>query len=115
MYVNLLYSFILIGFSIFSFFFCFIFNYWCEVNLDYFHKKKERKKNLNCDEKNAHLVAFSHFLLFIFVMRRFRVYRETKMREFSVGERVLATWADGRKYPAKVNAVLTNGKSSSLA
>ncbi|XP_066583660.1 PHD finger protein 20-like protein 1 isoform X2 [Prorops nasuta] len=33
---------------------------------------------------------------------------ETNMREFSVGERILATWADGRKYPAKVNAVLGN-------
>lgn len=45
-------------------------------------------------------------------MRGFRVRRETreKTREFSVGERVLATWADGRKYPAKVNAVLSNGK-----
>lgn len=32
------------------------------------------------------------------------------MKEFSVGERILAMWADGRKYPAKVNAVLTNGK-----
>ncbi|KAL6439227.1 hypothetical protein ACFW04_003860 [Cataglyphis niger] len=35
---------------------------------------------------------------------------EAKMREFSVGERILATWADGRKYPAKVNAVLTNDR-----
>ncbi|XP_014479377.1 PREDICTED: uncharacterized protein LOC106746825 isoform X4 [Dinoponera quadriceps] len=35
---------------------------------------------------------------------------ETKVREFSVGERILATWADGRKYPAKVNAVLTNDR-----
>ncbi|KAK2576179.1 hypothetical protein KPH14_007496 [Odynerus spinipes] len=32
------------------------------------------------------------------------------MREFSVGERILATWADGRKYPAKVNAVLGNDR-----
>ncbi|EFN74931.1 Tudor domain-containing protein PHF20L1 [Camponotus floridanus] len=36
--------------------------------------------------------------------------QEAKTREFSVGERVLATWADGRKYPAKVNAVLSNDK-----
>lgn len=47
-------------------------------------------------------------------MRRFRVCREAKMRDFSVGERVLATWADGRKYPAKINAILTNGKRSNL-
>ncbi|XP_024944954.1 PHD finger protein 20 isoform X5 [Cephus cinctus] len=33
---------------------------------------------------------------------------ETKMREFVVGEKILATWADGRKYPARVNAVLGN-------
>lgn len=36
------------------------------------------------------------------------------MREFSVGERILATWADGKKYPAKVSAVLTNGKLPNL-
>ncbi|XP_072765570.1 PHD finger protein 20 isoform X4 [Anoplolepis gracilipes] len=36
--------------------------------------------------------------------------QEAKVREFSVGERVLATWADGRKYPAKVNTVLTNDR-----
>lgn len=36
------------------------------------------------------------------------------MKEFSVGERILATWADGRKYPAKVNAVLGNGKRPNL-
>ncbi|XP_043270444.1 PHD finger protein 20 isoform X3 [Venturia canescens] len=39
--------------------------------------------------------------------------RETKMRQrddFDVGERILATWADGRKYPAKVNAVLGNDR-----
>lgn len=36
------------------------------------------------------------------------------MREFSVGERILATWADGKKYPAKVSAILTNGKRSNL-
>ncbi|XP_032683770.1 PHD finger protein 20 isoform X3 [Odontomachus brunneus] len=36
--------------------------------------------------------------------------KETKVREFSVGERILATWADGKKYPAKVNAVLNNDK-----
>ncbi|XP_025157823.1 PHD finger protein 20 isoform X2 [Harpegnathos saltator] len=35
---------------------------------------------------------------------------ETKVRDFSVGERILATWADGRKYPAKVNAVLSNDR-----
>ncbi|XP_034934323.1 uncharacterized protein MBD-R2 [Chelonus insularis] len=35
---------------------------------------------------------------------------DSKMREFSVGERILATWADGRKYPAKVNAVLGNDR-----
>ncbi|XP_047362274.1 PHD finger protein 20 isoform X3 [Vespa velutina] len=35
---------------------------------------------------------------------------ETNMKEFSVGERILATWADGRKYPAKVNAVLGNDR-----
>ncbi|KAG7205562.1 hypothetical protein KM043_007536 [Ampulex compressa] len=35
---------------------------------------------------------------------------ETKMRDFSVGERILATWADGRKYPAKVNAVMGNDR-----
>lgn len=47
-------------------------------------------------------------------MRGFRTSRETKVREFSVGERILATWADGRKYPAKVNAVLSNGKGPNL-
>nr|XP_012135434.1 PREDICTED: PHD finger protein 20 isoform X2 [Megachile rotundata] len=35
---------------------------------------------------------------------------EEKMKDFSVGERILATWADGRKYPAKVNAVLGNDR-----
>ncbi|XP_006566203.1 PHD finger protein 20 isoform X6 [Apis mellifera] len=35
---------------------------------------------------------------------------EAKMKDFSVGERILATWADGRKYPAKVNAVLGNDR-----
>ncbi|XP_076172113.1 PHD finger protein MBD-R2 isoform X2 [Ptiloglossa arizonensis] len=35
---------------------------------------------------------------------------ETKMKDFLVGERILATWADGRKYPAKVNAVLGNDR-----
>ncbi|XP_076686352.1 PHD finger protein MBD-R2 isoform X4 [Andrena cerasifolii] len=35
---------------------------------------------------------------------------ETKMKDFSVGERILATWADGRKYPAKVKAVLGNDR-----
>ncbi|XP_076228860.1 PHD finger protein MBD-R2 isoform X2 [Nomia melanderi] len=35
---------------------------------------------------------------------------DTKMKDFSVGERILATWADGRKYPAKVNAVLGNDR-----
>ncbi|CAD6235848.1 GSCOCG00008011001-RA-CDS [Cotesia congregata] len=34
----------------------------------------------------------------------------SKMREFIVGERVLATWADGRKYPAKINGVLEADK-----
>lgn len=47
-------------------------------------------------------------------MRGFRTSRETKVREFSVGERILATWADGRKYPAKVKAILTNGKEPNL-
>lgn len=51
---------------------------------------------------------------FACVMRGFRTCREAKMREFSVGERILATWADGKKYPAKVSAVLTNGKRSNL-
>ncbi|XP_033180015.1 PHD finger protein 20 isoform X4 [Bombus impatiens] len=36
--------------------------------------------------------------------------KETKMKDFSMGERILATWADGRKYPAKVNAVLGNDR-----
>lgn len=36
------------------------------------------------------------------------------MKDFSVGERILATWADGRKYPAKVNAILGNGKRPNL-
>ncbi|XP_044592246.1 PHD finger protein 20-like protein 1 isoform X3 [Cotesia glomerata] len=36
--------------------------------------------------------------------------RSSKMREFIVGERVLATWADGRKYPAKINGVLEADK-----
>ncbi|KAL0109349.1 hypothetical protein PUN28_014432 [Cardiocondyla obscurior] len=39
---------------------------------------------------------------------------ETKMREFTVGERILATWADGKKYPAKVSAVLTNDRYNVL-
>ncbi|XP_077264124.1 PHD finger protein MBD-R2 isoform X4 [Temnothorax americanus] len=39
---------------------------------------------------------------------------EAKMREFSVGERILATWADGKKYPAKVSAVLTNDRYNVL-
>ncbi|XP_044008198.1 uncharacterized protein LOC122852461 isoform X3 [Aphidius gifuensis] len=34
----------------------------------------------------------------------------TNMREFIVGDRVLATWADGRKYPARVCAVLGNDR-----
>lgn len=38
------------------------------------------------------------------------LFREPKMRGFTVGERILATWADGRKYPARVNAVLGNGE-----
>lgn len=44
------------------------------------------------------------------VINIFEFLRETKMKDFSMGERILATWADGRKYPAKVNAVLGNGK-----
>lgn len=32
------------------------------------------------------------------------------MREFVADERILATWADGRKYPAKVKTVLGNGE-----
>lgn len=32
------------------------------------------------------------------------------MREFIIGDRVLATWADGKKYPARVCAVMENGK-----
>ncbi|XP_018392140.1 PREDICTED: PHD finger protein 20 isoform X2 [Cyphomyrmex costatus] len=40
--------------------------------------------------------------------------KETKMKEFSVGERILATWADGKKYPAKVSAVLTNDRYNVL-
>lgn len=43
-------------------------------------------------------------------MNQFNTFREENMKDFSVGERILATWADGRKYPAKVNAVLGNGK-----
>ncbi|XP_020710095.2 PHD finger protein 20 isoform X3 [Athalia rosae] len=35
---------------------------------------------------------------------------DTKMREFVAGERILATWADGRKYPAKVKTVLGNDR-----
>lgn len=48
------------------------------------------------------------------VMNGFNTFRETKMKDFLVGERILATWADGRKYPAKVNAVLGNGKRPNL-
>lgn len=47
-------------------------------------------------------------------MDRFKSRREARTKDFSVGERILATWADGRKYPAKVNAVLGNGKRSNL-
>ena len=36
--------------------------------------------------------------------------REMKPKDFAVGERILATWADGRKYPAKVNAILGNDR-----
>lgn len=36
--------------------------------------------------------------------------REMKTKDFVAGERILATWADGRKYPAKVNAVLGNDR-----
>ncbi|XP_025991994.2 uncharacterized protein LOC105202675 isoform X4 [Solenopsis invicta] len=39
---------------------------------------------------------------------------ETKMKEFTVGDRVLATWGDGKKYPAKVSAVLTNDRYNVL-
>ncbi|XP_011690021.1 PREDICTED: PHD finger protein 20 isoform X1 [Wasmannia auropunctata] len=39
---------------------------------------------------------------------------EARMREFSVGERILATWADGKKYPAKVSAVLSNDRYNVL-
>ncbi|KAI4502468.1 hypothetical protein M0802_002380 [Mischocyttarus mexicanus] len=43
------------------------------------------------------------------------VPKETpSMKKFAVGERVLATWVDGRKYPAKVNAVLGNDKYNVL-
>ncbi|KOC63389.1 PHD finger protein 20-like protein 1 [Habropoda laboriosa] len=35
---------------------------------------------------------------------------EAKIKDFSVGERILATWADGRKYPAKINAILGNDR-----
>ncbi|XP_036150308.1 PHD finger protein 20-like [Monomorium pharaonis] len=40
--------------------------------------------------------------------------KEAKIREFTVGERILATWADGKKYPAKVSAVLTNDRYNVL-
>ncbi|XP_063990105.1 PHD finger protein 20 isoform X2 [Diachasmimorpha longicaudata] len=36
--------------------------------------------------------------------------RDSKPRGFSTGERILATWADGRKYPATVKAVLGNDR-----
>ncbi|XP_011501583.1 PREDICTED: uncharacterized protein LOC105365182 [Ceratosolen solmsi marchali] len=36
--------------------------------------------------------------------------RETKLKEFMIGERILATWVDGKKYPAKVNGSLGNDK-----
>jgi len=36
------------------------------------------------------------------------------VREFSVGEKILATWVDGKKYSAKVSAILTNGKRPNL-
>lgn len=32
------------------------------------------------------------------------------MSAFQVGEMVMATWSDGRKYPATVKAVLCGGK-----
>ncbi|XP_015118387.1 PHD finger protein 20-like protein 1 isoform X2 [Diachasma alloeum] len=35
---------------------------------------------------------------------------DPKPRGFSTGERILATWADGRKYPATVKAVLGNDR-----
>ncbi|XP_020283446.1 PHD finger protein 20 isoform X2 [Pseudomyrmex gracilis] len=34
--------------------------------------------------------------------------------EYLVGERILATWADGRKYPAKVRAILPNDRYNVL-
>ncbi|KAL6260579.1 hypothetical protein P5V15_008100 [Pogonomyrmex californicus] len=40
--------------------------------------------------------------------------KEARMREFLVGERILATWADGKKYPAKVSAILTNDRYNVL-
>jgi len=36
------------------------------------------------------------------------------VREFSVGEKILATWVDGKKYSAKVSAILANGKRPNL-
>jgi hypothetical protein len=36
--------------------------------------------------------------------------KDTKLKEFVVGERILATWVDGKKYPAKVNSSLGNDK-----
>lgn len=36
--------------------------------------------------------------------------KETKSRDFIIGERILATWVDGKKYPAKISAVLGNDK-----
>ncbi|XP_016844455.2 PHD finger protein 20 [Nasonia vitripennis] len=41
-------------------------------------------------------------------------YKEPKSKEFAVGERILATWGDGKKYPAKVNTALDNDKYNVL-
>lgn len=45
--------------------------------------------------------------------KKSRIRREIKPkpnREFVVGERILATWSDGKKYPARVTSVYGNGK-----
>lgn len=36
--------------------------------------------------------------------------KESKLKSFIAGEKILATWVDGKKYPAKVNAALGNDK-----
>ncbi|XP_016841145.1 PHD finger protein 20 [Nasonia vitripennis] len=44
-------------------------------------------------------------------LRALQSHKEPKAnKEFAVGERILATWGDGKKYPAKVNAALDNDK-----